>query len=74
MNDFFEKSHCDRCYGDLTVRTTSWFNRDTICSVCSRWEEKIIDERSESKSELEAVGSVPEVPFDVKWGEEPEDE
>lgn len=73
MNDFFEQEHCDRCYGKLTTRTTSWFNRDTICLNCSIWEDKIIEERDESKSALEGIGSIPDVPFDVKWGEEQEE-
>lgn len=72
-DDFFSQSHCDRCFGDLMVRTASWFNRDTICATCSQWEEKIIEERGESKSELEGIGSVPEVSFEVKWGEETDD-
>lgn len=69
---FFEQEHCDRCHGDLAGRTTSWFNTDTICLTCSLWEDKIIEERSESKSQLEAIGHVPDIPFDVNWGEEPE--
>lgn len=71
---FFEQEHCDRCSGDLKIRTTSWFNTDTICGTCSIWEEVIIDKRKEDKSELEAVGSIPTVDCHIRWGDDvPED-
>lgn len=69
--EFFEQEHCDRCYGDLTARTLSWFNQETICGTCSRWEEAIILAQDESKSELEGIGRIPEVDFEVNWGEKP---
>lgn len=74
MDGFFDKEYCERCHGSLEVRTTSWFNEETICLTCSRWEDEIIEERSESKSRLEAIGHVPDTPFDVNWGTEPENE
>lgn len=68
---FFQQSYCDRCRGDLRVRKMSWFNQETICLNCSKWEDKIIEHLSTPKSELEAVGFVPDVPFQVEWTEEP---
>lgn len=68
---FFEKDHCDRCTGDLTVRTTSWFNQETICHNCSMWEEVIISRIPESKSEIEAVGHIPEISAEINWGTKP---
>ena len=67
--EFFEKDNCDRCHNELTVRTMSWFNTDTICMNCSDWEDKILEARPESKVELENIGHVPEVNFEVNWGE-----
>lgn len=72
--EFFETDTCDRCYGNLTARTLSHFNHDTICMKCSEWEQKIIDERDEEKHELEDWGSVPEVDFEIHWGEHLEEE
>lgn len=37
--DFFQKTHCDRCGKQLTVRITSMFNTDTICLDCKKREE-----------------------------------
>lgn len=70
-DDFFEKDHCDRCQGELMVRTTSWFTTETICANCSLWEDAIISDNSQTKSELEACGFIPESSFTVEWGEEP---
>ena len=39
MDKFFSQKNCDRCGKELTMRTMSWFNNDTICSDCS-WKEK----------------------------------
>lgn len=76
QDDFFEQEYCDRCHGDLSVRTTSWFNRETICANCSRWEDAIISACAECRAALEGIGGVPEgeVDFDVDWGEEPPEE
>jgi hypothetical protein len=73
MDEFYNRDHCERCTGDLTARTLSWFNRETICLTCSNWEDRIIEARRESKSELEARGTVPSVSFEVRWGEQLED-
>jgi hypothetical protein len=72
MDDFFNRENCERCHSDLSVRTTSWFSTETICLTCSQWEDRIIEAQSESKRELEAIGFVPSVSFDVQWGEPPE--
>jgi hypothetical protein len=68
--EFFEQERCDRCQSELMVRTMSWFNRDVICTDCSDWEDKIIEARDESSVDLEDIGHVPEVSFEVNWGEE----
>lgn len=69
MEKFFDQEYCDRCHGELVARTMSWFNEETICSECGMWEEKIIDKKDKSKSELEGIGYVPDVEFEVRWGE-----
>lgn len=68
QDDFFTKENCDRCSGDLTVRTLSWFNQDVICGTCSVWEEAIINEQQKSKNELESIGYIPDVKFEIQWG------
>lgn len=65
---FFKRENCERCSGDLKVRTTSWFNTDTICGTCSMWEQVIIDKREENKNELEAIGTIPKVDCNIMWG------
>ena len=35
MSDFFTKTKCDRCGGDLRASTMSRFNTDAICMACS---------------------------------------
>lgn len=72
--DFFEQEKCDRCNNSLKARTTSWFNTETICVSCSMWENVIIDNRKESKAELEGVGAVPEVEIEIRWGYDVPDE
>lgn len=73
QRDFFDQEFCERCHDELSGRTTSWFTTETICLNCSLWEDRIIDARDESRSELEGVGSVPSVSFEVKWGEQPDE-
>jgi len=70
----FEQENCDRCYSDLVGRTMSWFNQDTICIECSVWEDVIIDSCEKSKSDLEGIGYIPDVDFDIDWGEKPPEE
>ncbi len=38
---FFTQTKCDRCYGELKVRTASWFTEETICQKCSKEETEI---------------------------------
>ena len=33
MDDFFKKTHCDRCGAPLNVRTMSMYNEDVICII-----------------------------------------
>lgn len=68
--EFFDQEWCDRCGNELDVRTTSWFNTDTICLNCDNWESRIIEARPESKSELEGIGHIPDVEFEIEWGTE----
>lgn len=70
---FFDQTHCDRCHGDLRVRKMSWFNQETICLNCSNWEDEIINHHPESKSQLEAIGYIPDVPIEVNWTEDAPD-
>ena len=62
MNDpFFSKTNCDRCPNPLTVRTMSWFNKDTICMDCKAEETKIKTALREQgyPSAMEGCGYVP---------------
>jgi hypothetical protein len=38
---FLTQKECDRCGGDLKIRTMSWFTNETICMTCSSTEKKI---------------------------------
>lgn len=46
---FFEQKECDRCGGELKVRTCSWFTEEAICMDCSAKEDVI-------KAKLRAMG------------------
>jgi hypothetical protein len=63
---------CDRCSKENSIQNESWFTSQCICINCSRWESEIIDALPKSALELENIGHVPEVDFDVEWGEYPE--
>lgn len=69
MNGPDRSGGCARCGGELAVSTVSWFTIDTICMVCSRWEDKIIESHRLSRDQLEAAGAIPQVPFDIEWGQ-----
>lgn len=63
---FFDRTRCDRCRGDLTVRTMSWFTEETICGTCSDKERKIKDalkEQGKDPRDYEGCGHVPEVAY-----------
>jgi hypothetical protein len=62
MVDFFDKKNCDRCDGDLQVRTMSWFTEETICMKCSDAESKIKEALLDAgKSDMECCGYVPKL-------------
>lgn len=63
MDDFFSKRNCDRCSGDLKVRTMSWFTEQTICMKCSDEESKIKTALREKgiKDAMEGCGYIPKI-------------
>ena len=66
MSDpFFSQTECDRCPNPLTVRTMSWFNEDTICTICIDEEKKLkqaLQEYGVNVQALEGCGYIPEIP------------
>ena len=59
---FFSQTKCSRCPNDLSVRTMSWFNNDTICMDCSAKEDAIKKKlREQGKGDMEGCGFVPNV-------------
>ena len=61
MSDrFFTQTRCDRCRGELSIRTTSWFTDETICGDCSS-KEKEIKAKLDDSSIYEGCGYVPDV-------------
>jgi len=62
---FFSQTTCDRCPNPLTVRTMSWFNKDTICMTCSDEETKLkkaLRDSGVNVQALEGCGHIPEIP------------
>lgn len=61
-DEFFSKQKCDRCGGDLRVRTMSWFTQETICGDCGTKEmviRKKLREQGKDPADYEGFGSVP---------------
>jgi len=59
---FFEQTKCDRCGGELTARTTSWFTTETICMGCSEKEDELkkkLIAKGKNPSDLEGCGYIP---------------
>ena len=63
MADFLSKSNCDRCGGDLKVRTMSWFTEGTICMTCSDKEKAIKTALREKgiQNAMEGCGYIPKI-------------
>jgi len=63
FDTFLSQTNCDRCKGDLKVRTMSWFTEETICGTCSDAEDviktKLRDQGIEDAKE--GCGYVPKV-------------
>ena len=55
MDDFYTKKKCDRCGGDLAIRTMSRFNTDCICMKCAEDERKHPDYQKACDAERAAV-------------------
>jgi hypothetical protein len=61
---FFSQENCDRCGNDLSVRTMSWFNRETICLHCAEKESRIkvlLKHLGEDIEAYEGCGTIPDV-------------
>ena len=55
MDDFFKKTHCDRCGAPLKVRTMSMYNTDVICMACKEKERKRSDYREAVEADNAAI-------------------
>ena len=58
---FFEQQNCERCGGDLSARTCSWFTTETICMSCSCKEDEVRARLPDKGRSYEGCGYVPEV-------------
>lgn len=61
---FFDLERCERCGGDLKIRTMSWFTDQTICLKCSDKETEIkkkLREAGLNPDQYEGIGYVPKV-------------
>ena len=54
---FFTQDRCDRCGGELKVRTMSRFNTDCICMKCAKEERSRSDYGKARDAEMDAVRS-----------------
>jgi hypothetical protein len=57
IDPFFTQKHCDRCLGELGIRTCSWFTEETICMDCSNKEQPIKQALMERNIALGLQGS-----------------
>ena len=61
---FFNQTDCDRCGGELKIRTMSWFTEETICMDCAKEEsdikQKLKDQGKDPRS-FEGCGRLPNV-------------
>jgi hypothetical protein len=55
MDDFFKKTHCDRCGAKLTTRIMSMYNLDVICMDCKEVETKRPDYDEAVKADHEQI-------------------
>ena len=60
QDKFFSAKECQRCGGDLTVRTMSWFTDETICLKCMQHEDMVKMFLPNSGADHEGCGYVPE--------------
>ena len=49
----FTQDKCNRCDGDLSIKTMSWFTNETICDECSEKEDQI-------KGRMRSMGKNPD--------------
>ena len=63
MDSFFTQTECDRCNGELRVRTMSWFNEECICNECSGKEKQLRSDlrNSGDNTNYEGCGYIPEL-------------
>lgn len=55
QDDFFRKTKCDRCGGELKCRQMSRFNTDCLCPACMEQERQHPDYRKAVEAELEQI-------------------
>lgn len=55
MDNFFKKTHCDKCGKKLTARTMSMFNTDCICPECKIKETKLPEYPIAVEAENQAI-------------------
>ena len=59
---FFTQDKCDRCNGDLIIRTMSWFTKECICDSCSKKENEIkgkMRDKGMNPDDFEGCGFLP---------------
>jgi len=59
---FFSQKTCSRCPNTLSVRTMSWFNKDTICMDCADKEDRIkqaLRDQGKNPDDYEGCGPIP---------------
>ena len=73
MDDFFRKTHCDRCGKPLKSRTMSRFNTDCICPECDEAEKQLPGYKEAVEAEMKAIQegnlNFPGIGFPKKGGE-----
>ena len=55
MDDFFRKTHCDRCGKPLKSRIMSMFNMDCLCLDCAEAEKQLPKYKEAVEAELRAI-------------------
>jgi hypothetical protein len=59
---FFSQTKCDRCGGNLSSRTMSWFTTETICiDKCAKEEREIKNHLPDGGKNYEGCGYLPKL-------------
>ena len=56
MDDFFRKTHCDRCHKPLNgARIMSMYNEDCICMECKDKETQLSDYKTAQNADIAQI-------------------